>query len=323
MKQIGIALQNFHDVNQMLPTMVNQPVFKNPSTRSWPANQWSRWSYLVAILPYVEEKPRYDYFFTNYLGNQVPWNADSTSAIPFNSAKIAKFLCPSDEQFNYAEQDRVGPTSYHANRGDYMVDNFWWECRGVFGTGGQTDLSFGMVKDGLSNTAAISECKLGRNNDRRPTLGYRRGTTLYNGAPPSLCLAAVGPNGLFTGNVGSRASTYREIGWSWSDGLHIYTGYFHMLPPNSPSCGIWAESWALISASSFHPGGANVCMLDGSVRFVSEAVDSGNPAATVQQSSYWGGGNPQEYMGPSPYGVWGAMGTSRSADQNPTDLSTR
>ena len=324
MKQLGIAVQNFHDVNGVLPTMVNQTVFKNSSTPTnpWPGGHWSRWSFLVAILPYVEEKPRYDFFMTNYLGKQYPWNTDSGSKIPFNSAKIPKFLCPSDEQFQYAERDRVGPTSYHANRGDYLVADFWWECRGVFGTGGHTDLDFAAIKDGLSNTAAISECKLGRNSDRRPTLGFRRGTPLYNGAPPSICLATVGPGGLFTGNVGSRASTYREIGWSWSDGLHIYSGYFHMLPPNSPSCGIWAETWELISASSFHPGGANVCMLDGSVRFVTDAVDAGNPAATVQTSSWWGGGNPQEYMGPSPYGIWGAMGTSRSGDQNPTDLST-
>ncbi|HEX5443343.1 MAG TPA: DUF1559 domain-containing protein, partial [Pirellulales bacterium] len=296
LKQLGIAVQNFHDVNGLLPTMYYQPVFKNASTPTnpWPGDQWRRWSFLVAILPYVEEKPRYDYFMMNYLGKQVPWNTDSGNAIPFNSAKIPKFLCPSDAQFEYAEQDRVGPTSYHANRGDYMVDNFWWECRGVFGMGGQMDLNFAAVTDGLSNTAAISECKLGRNNDRRPTLGYRRGTNLYNGAPPSLCLATVGPNGLFTGNVGSAAPTYREIGWSWSDGLHIYSGYFHMLPPNSPSCGIAAESWALISSSSYHPGGVNVCMLDGSNRFVNERIDSGNPAMTVQQSTYWGGGNPQE-----------------------------
>ena len=88
-----------------------------------------------------------------------------------------------------------------------------------------------------------------------------------------------------------------------------------MLPPNSASCGISAENWGLISASSYHPAGVNVCMADGSVRFVNESIDAGNPTATVQQSSTFGGGNPQDYMGPSPYGVWGAMGTSRSGEQ--------
>jgi len=55
-------------------------------------------------------------------------------------------------------------------------------------------------------------------------------------------------------------------------------------------------------------------MLDGSVRFINDNIDSGDPTMTVQQTSQYGGGNPQEYMGPSPYGVWGAMGTTRSGD---------
>ena len=131
-----------------------------------------------------------------------------------------------------------------------------------FGVGGRTVLKYGMVSDGLSNTAAISECKLGRTDDRRVTIGFCRGAPVNtsSGSPPSLCLAMVGPGNLYTGNVGSGAGDYREIGWSWTDGLHIYTGYFHMLPPNGPSCGIAAESWALITPSSFHPGGVNVTM---------------------------------------------------------------
>ena len=56
-------------------------------------------------------------------------------------------------------------------------------------------------------------------------------------------------------------------------------------------------------------------MADGSVRFVNDGIDAGNPTLTVQQLSEYGGGNPQDYMGPSPYGVWGAMGTSRSGEQ--------
>jgi prepilin-type processing-associated H-X9-DG protein len=241
-----------------------------------------------------------------------PW-----TAIVFTAALIPNFICPSDEQASYDEQDRVGPTSYHGNRGDYWLDNGWYECRGVFGVGGRTVLKYGMVSDGLSNTAALSECKLGRTNDRRVTIGFCRGAPVNtsSGSPPSLCLAMVGPGNLYTGTVSSGAGDYREIGWSWSDGLHIYTGYFHMLPPNGPSCGIAAESWALITPSSFHPGGVNVTMLDGSVRFVNDAINAGNPTATVQQMSTYGGGNPQEYMGPSPYGVWGAMGTSRSGEQ--------
>ena len=70
----------------------------------------------------------------------------------------------------------------------------------------------------------------------------------------------------------------------------------------------------MITASSYHPAGVNVCMLDGSVRFVNDNIDCGDQAATVTGLSTFGGNAPQEYMGPSPYGVWGAMGSSRSGD---------
>jgi prepilin-type processing-associated H-X9-DG protein len=205
------------------------------------------------------------------------------------------------------------PTNYHGNRGDYQVANGWWECRGVFGTGGFTVLNYGMVTDGLSNTGAIAECKIGRDSDKRVGVGFATNVAINNGTPPSICWAQVGPGNLYTGTVDT-AGGNQEIGWDWSDSQIAYTQYFHMIPPNGPSCGDWIEGWALITASSYHPAGANLVMLDGSVRFINDNIDAGNQAATVTGLSSYGGGNPQAYMGPSPYGVWGAMGTTRSGD---------
>lgn len=309
LKQLGLGLQNFHDVNGQLPTTMNNPVFRDSRTNGWPNSNWSRWSWTAALMPYIEQQARYNLFVDTYLGKTVPWNG----SCPVNTQKIPNLICPSERQYNYVERDSFAPTSYHGNRGDYWLDNGWWECRGVFGVGGRTDISFNMVTDGLSNTAAISECKLGQEASKEVTVGIAIGVNGYNGAPPSICLATAGPGNLYTTAVETRRGW--EIGWRWADSFHVYTSYFHMLPPNSPSCGRSAESWAIISASSYHPGGVNVCMLDGSVRFIGDGVDSGNPLMTVQQSSSYGGGNPQEYMGPSPYGIWGAMGTSRSGEQ--------
>ena len=73
-----------------------------------------------------------------------------------------------------------------------------------------------------------------------------------------------------------------------------------LAPPNSPSCATenWGDNWGIFSASSYHGGGINALMGDGSVRFVSDAIGTGNLSSAEPSSGAM-----------SPYGVWGAIGT--------------
>jgi prepilin-type processing-associated H-X9-DG protein len=56
---------------------------------------------------------------------------------------------------------------------------------------------------------------------------------------------------------------------------------------------------------SFHPGGVNAAFLDGSVRFISDTINSGNRSANCHHD---------QLLGLSPYGVWGAMGTMQGSE---------
>ena len=70
--------------------------------------------------------------------------------------------------------------------------------------------------------------------------------------------------------------TVEWSGQRWADGNVFYTRYHHIYPPNQPSCNFAGDDFsglAVVTASSRHPGGANLALGDGSVRFVKESID--------------------------------------------------
>ena len=172
--------------------------------------------------------------------------------------------------------------------------------------------SFRAIKDGLSNTIGFSETVT--SDDAETSLdpkGFVPYFNLAGGATPQDCL-----NGVLSGNrtqldsvvVGNTAeNVYR--GHLFTHGAPSRIGFTTVLPPNSPSCNDRgnlagtqmtgsAAGWGIFSASSNHTGGVNASLLDGSVRFITNTIDSGNLNAIVETTSQ-----------KSPYGVWGALGT--------------
>jgi prepilin-type processing-associated H-X9-DG protein len=115
-------------------------------------------------------------------------------------------------------------------------------------------------------------------------------------------MASVGQNGQFYNN-GVALANWGWSGTRWSDGMSSYTGIVTVIPPNGPSCEEWENTPGTVTPTSLHPGGVNVVLCDGAVRFISQTIDTGSGAGQGLGIVF------ASQQGQSPYGVWGALGS--------------
>ncbi|MDO5567433.1 MAG: DUF1559 domain-containing protein, partial [Planctomycetia bacterium] len=185
--------------------------------------------------------------------------------------------------------------------------------RGVFQGGQFVTVSFASIIDGTSNTILASEGIIDSDVSADALKKRRKGGVVRadvgTSVNPSVCIAAGvpdsdDPNLIATGYTCTQA--YRMPGGAFGSGF--LQAYFHTeMAPNTPWCARY-ENWpddntGMASASSYHSGGVNVAMVDGSVRFVSDTIDIGSPSSTIPGPDY------QNMIGESLWGIWGAMGT--------------
>ena len=308
LKQLGIGLQNYNDVHGCFP-------FGKGGTgycSGWnaPTGNCSRVSGFIPILPFIEQQATYDQIRSG--GNSA---GDTTKlASPFGppgwygwvnwNVQVASLICPSDVR-PVPTTGQVGNNNYAFSRGDSINNNRdATSTRGMFAYSHTVKLS--MVTDGTSNTIAMSE----RIRDNfgigtRPKVNIKNGTAISISninTNPGVCLTTA--TGLYYNDP---ANVKGRFGTLWTDGQMERCGFTTVLAPNSPSCvnnnNVNADSTSgAYSPTSNHPGGVNGVMVDGSVRFISDNINTGNLAL------------PEVSIGPSPYGVWGAMG-SKNGDE--------
>ena len=312
-------------------------------------NNRSMWSAHAALLPFMEQTSRYESLRIvagPYPG--VPTPGDGARPVwcdhligegsvepPFREGvprdtlvaatggRIPSLLCPSDPSSTQRGRNGAARSNIMTCRGDttdngrYAVNEtataaFKSSHRGIFAP--HTWNSLSVVRDGTSNTIlggeAVTKASTGNNT---PDLNIRSGmfddmgalnasTTIlehcYNRARSATNprMLARAPGGHYRGN------------W-FAAGYLPVNGFQTIMRPNDVQCVVGSdETHGFFSASSFHTGGVNVVMADGSVRFISETIDNGNLVDSA--------GNPlptnatgNMYAGPSPFGVWGALGS--------------
>jgi prepilin-type N-terminal cleavage/methylation domain-containing protein/prepilin-type processing-associated H-X9-DG protein len=301
LKQLGLALHNYHDVANRFPYARGGTADGNRNNSN--ANEGSG---ITMLLPYLDQGPLYNVisgewsdgtqsvqgFGVSALAGAGEWYLPYTESIP-------ALHCPSSSSPAGGIRNGVARTNYGFSYGDTAFQmGSPVHVRGLFGF--RTNFGVGDIKDGSSNTIAMGEIATSRDNGSVLGASVPRdvGTGMLDS--PILCFTLAND---IPGRYNSGVSLGHWRGRVWGSGMPVYTGVNTILPPNSPGC-MQSNSWSHSSrgqlpVTSPHPGGAHVLMADGAVRFISENIDAGNSAAP----------DVRQHGGPSPYGVWGALGS--------------
>jgi prepilin-type N-terminal cleavage/methylation domain-containing protein/prepilin-type processing-associated H-X9-DG protein len=275
LRQLGIALHAYHTANDCFPP--NWTAALGPYYRGF-------YSVHSRLLPYLDQRALYDSI--NYsvgtapecmgypvLEDERPLNQTNDTV---RLTVISVFLCPSDglaagtPSANYRGNVGVGPWVLTLAKFPDSANGLFEETRIT---------SIAKVADGLSHTAAFSERLVGTQRD-----GSARDSKYMTLAPArdmwgqradgqtatqyvQACVVSARDEPDFSFGLAGRS-------WFWTGRDH--TLYTHTQTPNGkvPDCtgAGFRTTPGMVTARSLHPGGVNVCMGDGSVRFTRETT---------------------------------------------------
>jgi prepilin-type N-terminal cleavage/methylation domain-containing protein/prepilin-type processing-associated H-X9-DG protein len=278
LKQIGLALHNYHDVYNMFPKArcTVQSAAQATASSGNPAGWWAR-SAWTAILPYLDQATIYNNWNFNY-------NYDSSQNSAMRHKRIPAFRCPSDKTppGNYPGVNYAGCAGSRVN--------LWG--------GGATGVGIGVINqametnlrdilDGSSNVVMVSEVLTGDLSagslsdtdvvrvDSTPSFSSQEMPSPgdIESAGANDCTAAI--------DTATSQSSNSNSGIDWSSPYPSQSLYSNAAPPNwhyrtcafGSSYGLCADRNGIFPARSRHTGGVQATMADGSVRFVGDNVD--------------------------------------------------
>lgn len=279
LKQLALAAHSYHEANSKFPIGATS----------------KQASVFVFLLPYLEQSQRYHLFDFNL-------NIDNDSNFRARIGDLPFLLCPSDSSTGttatngplgqsgcYGRNNYAGNLGSHAWAWDDLGVNVKpLECRGAFNRTSENRIS--QFADGTSNTCLFGEFRRG-NGDPSATksdpngvfeLAWGLTTTTYATHPSSRTPA---PGCTTSANgFGDRGTQFARA----SPGYSVL--YTHTLKPNSsirdcvspvfPT----ARNSSHVAARSYHPGGVNAALADGSARFFADNISLENWLALGSRS---------------------------------------
>jgi prepilin-type N-terminal cleavage/methylation domain-containing protein/prepilin-type processing-associated H-X9-DG protein len=303
LKQIGLALHNYHTANDCFPPG-GLPVTVTVSQAGVSAAN-SSWSAQGRLLSNLDQQSLYNAanFSLGVFNDPIGTSANAT----VSTTRLSVFLCPScpapgwtaPNSTNYTppvSTIRVPGNTYFACLGstlEFDATRTGGPPNGAFQYGGQA-IGIRDIQDGTSNTIAFGEWKIGSGNQNATTIStdiilvgsLPSGTARNNGTlnMPNPNLVASFPTWLGTcvSLVSSGRDTHTPLlGAWWAMGEPTYALGNVLLPPNPkyPYCDSSTlsndsiDTAGMFGMTSYHPGGANVLMCDGSVRFLEDGTN--------------------------------------------------
>jgi prepilin-type N-terminal cleavage/methylation domain-containing protein/prepilin-type processing-associated H-X9-DG protein len=239
MRQVALAMHNYHDVANALPIGVMR-------TQGNIAVTVSGYTWYRRILPYIEQANIYNQYdqSTNY------YSADPNRSL---SQKLIPMLrCPSDTYASFF--NAIPQYNYLVNAGNTNIGK--GNVNGAIYSAGPFDFSdnregratrLAAITDGMSNTMMVGEIRVGATSpDYRGLLQYGMNALMSGNLPPNTPIADLVPAGQCVSSVDLPCA------------IATNTGYTHQL-----------------SMRSRHTGGAHAALCDGSVKFISNNIDTG------------------------------------------------
>jgi prepilin-type N-terminal cleavage/methylation domain-containing protein/prepilin-type processing-associated H-X9-DG protein len=260
LKQIGLAMHNYESTFKRFPV----GGLSSPLTAGGAASNASA---LIQLLPYVEQANIYNLADLN----QSMQSARNDPLV--TTQEVSFFLCPSDPSsakiVNYGRSNYMASigASATASNTNPATGGAFHRPLGSTTPGAAKGFRILEISDGTSNTAAFSEIKRGPMSGTTPVdLIVYNITTIPSDSVPTGC------------NTTTGASTFSYAGGEYFRAAVLWTAFYtHTVTPNSTTFHYCVDSSLLkghMGARSYHNGGVNLLLCDGSVHFVSDAVDA-------------------------------------------------
>ena len=259
LRQIALASQNYHDSYGSVP-----PTAEESSTNNYSAK--------ARLLQFIEQGTLF-----NSMNMALNFNTvqNTTASIP----SVKTYLCPSDGNVpNTGYANSNYPNSIGVMRNGSLFDGPTYMLN--YPQGGPV-LGFASITDGLTNTVQWSEFVMGTGQSTAASapagvsmtyLSTAKEPTTYSIASfqsaNQTCVQSASNPANKNSDLKGEQYQHHSVGWGG--------GYTHVMLPNQPACfyndGSGQTDHGAIAASSRHPGGVNVALMDGSVRFVKNSV---------------------------------------------------